>query len=115
MASAFLKIPDVRGGASDPQHLGWIEALSFSRAAHNPTEFSITKDVDSSSALLGQLSQAGKPFEAEIDAVNQGRIVMHLGLKGAAIVAMQITGRGSAGAPVESLTLACQSVEVEVR
>ena len=115
-AVAFLKIPDVRGGASDPQHLWWIEVLSFSQdRGQGSAEFSITKAVDSTSPALFQLASAGKRFEGELDAVNNGRITLHLGLKGAAIVGVQIGGRASDGGPLQNLRLACESVEVEVR
>jgi type VI protein secretion system component Hcp len=116
MASAFLKIPDVRGESSDPQHLGWIEALSFGHYRHGTNEVWITKTADSTSALLFQMAQDGRSFEGEIDAVDQGRIFLHFGLKGAVIAAAHFSAAsGSDGAPVENLTLACQSIEVEVR
>ena len=70
MASAFLKIPDVRCESSDPQHLGWIEALSFGHHRHGTNEVWITKTADSTSALLFQMAQDGRSFEGEIDAVD---------------------------------------------
>lgn len=115
MPSIFLKIPNVRGEATDPQHLGWIEALSLGHPSHSPNEFWITKTSDSTSGALFQMAQDGKSFEGEIDMLDNGRIVVHYGLKGAVIAALQLGGRATEEGAIEQLTLACQSVELELR
>ena len=115
MSAAFLLIPDVRGGASDPQHLGWIEVLSYSQGRGSGSDFSITKPVDSTSAQLYQMAQAGMQFEGELDAVNNGIVVLHFGLKGAIIAGLQLGDHPTDAGAVEHLQLSCASVEVERR
>ena len=73
------------------------------------------KIVDLTSAHLHQLALTGKSFEGELDAVDKGRIVLHFGLKGAVIVGVQLGGRAPDGGTIESVTLACEGVEVEQR
>ncbi|HXN45368.1 MAG TPA: hypothetical protein VN893_01930 [Bryobacteraceae bacterium] len=114
MAAAFLNIPDVRGEALDPQHLGWIEILSYSQT-RGLAEFTLTKALDSTSPHLHHLALTGIQFDGELDAVNDGRVVLQFGLKGAVIAALQLGGRGPDGETLESLKLNCASVEVERR
>jgi hypothetical protein len=61
------------------------------------------------------MAQAGTQFDGELDAVKDGRIVMHFGLKGAVISALALGGHATEEGAVENLNLTCASVEVERR
>ena len=115
MSSTFLNIPNVRGESTDPQHQGWIEALSYGYHRHNPNEVWITKTTDSTSGLLFQMAQDGRSFEGEIDVLDNGRIVLQFGLKGAVIAALQLGGRATEDGAIENVQLSCQSVEMKPR
>ncbi len=115
MAAAFLLIPDVRGEALDPQHVGWIEVLSYNPGRGSGSDFSITKVVDSTSPHLHHLALTGLQFDGQLDAVNNGRVVMHFGLKGAIVSALRLGGHATDGGTFEALNLNCASVEVVLR
>jgi type VI protein secretion system component Hcp len=113
----YLEIPGERGESRDPGHLGWIELMELKvQATGQGGHGSVTcvKELDYASPQLALSCAAGRSFDCQIDAVQNGRVSAHYALK-AAIVASVHPGPRTTGIPLERITLDCATIDVQLR
>jgi type VI protein secretion system component Hcp len=120
-ATHFLKLAnDIIGDSREPAHMGWIEALSLStdiqptrtisRAAPPPSHWiGITKRVDRASAALMNAIANATLFDWAILDVPSANF--YLAMRVVLLDGYHVGGRHGQSEPLETVGLACSSIE----
>ena len=113
----YLNMGGVTGESKAKEHQGWIELDSFSfgdRRDHHPVEISCTRNLDSTSVKLSQLSANGTMQPATIDFVDpHGDKNLQLKFQDLSIADHRFSNAAGGGPPVEAFTLEYAKVSLE--
>ena len=121
-AAIFMEIPGIPGESKDSNHDGWIDVLHTSGtfAANSCGDFVVTKEMDKAFPLLVTSVVAQTVFPQivlEYTATYGGSRATYavITLDGATItnISSEASGNDEAGPPVESLSIAASSIQIE--
>jgi len=131
-AAMFLKLGDIQGESTDPEHSDWINLLSVNEAISRPTsstdstrtrssavfeDVGIGKELDKSSPKLREALASGRVFpKAEIEltttcGAGAREVYFKYELTNVSVTSISLNASGSETAPVEEFSLNFEEIK----